>query len=152
MFGAPSSSGTTTTQHLKGSICHCCGCLRKRWHSRMLFWRAPLPNTCQLTGFCVQITVVSLMISMINFYPRSRHTCEGDRNMNPNSIVQGLIFRLQVRLALRLRATSAFYRSSTGFPPISGLAARADFPRHDLERHRACSSINTSPDESPDVP
>ena len=67
-----------------------------------------------INGFlCVQITVVSLMISMVNFYPR--HTRKGDRNLNPQSIVLGPFFHLQVRLALRLRAISALYRSSPGF-------------------------------------
>ena len=64
------------------------------------------------------VTVVNSKISMINIYPRSRHAREGDRNRNPHSIVLGPTFRLQVRLALRLRATPAVYRSNAGFPAI----------------------------------
>ena len=44
-------------------------------------------------------------------YPRLRHTGEGDRDLNPRSIVLGSIFCLQIGLALRLRAT---HRRSTG--------------------------------------
>ena len=105
-------------RHLKGSMYHCCGYLGDMWRSRVLFWKALLPNAGQLTGFCVQVTVVSLMISMVNIYPRPRHTREGDRNLNPCRIVLGLIFRLQIQLALRLQATPALYRSNAGFPPI----------------------------------
>ena len=71
-----------------------------------------LPECGPINGFLgVQITVVSLMISMVNLYPHPRHTRKGDRNLNPESIVLGPIFHLQARLALRLRATSALYRS-----------------------------------------
>ena len=35
-------------------------------------------------------------LHMVNFYPRPPHTCEGDRNLNPHSIVLGLIFCLQI--------------------------------------------------------
>ena len=47
-------------------------------------------------GFCVLVTVVSLRISMVNFYPRPRHTREGDRNLNPQNIILGPMFCLQV--------------------------------------------------------
>ena len=101
-------------QHLKGSIYHCCGYLEDMWRSQVLFWRAPLPNAGQLTVFCVQITVVGLMVSMVNFRPHPRHTREGDQNLNPHSIVLliGQILHFQVRLTLRLQATPALYRSS----------------------------------------
>ena len=57
------------------------------WRLRVLFWRALLPNVGRLTGVCVQITVVvSLMISMVNFYLRPRHSREGDRTLNPHNI------------------------------------------------------------------
>ena len=64
---------------------------------------------------------------MIKFYPRPRHTREGDRNLNPDSIALIPILRHRVRLAIRLRATPAVYRSSTGFPTNLGEAASADF-------------------------
>ena len=44
--------------------------------------------------FCVLVTVVSLRISMVNFCPRPRRTREGDRNLNPQSIVPGSMFCL----------------------------------------------------------
>ena len=59
-------------QRLKGGICHCCGCLRDMWRSRVLFRRAPIPNAGQSTTLVT--VVVNLGISRINFYPRPRHT------------------------------------------------------------------------------
>ena len=49
---------------------------------------------------------------MINVYPRPRHTRKGDRNLNPHSTELDPLFRLKVRLALRIRATLALNRSS----------------------------------------
>ena len=49
-----------------------------------------------IKGFCVLVTVVNLRISVVNFYPCPRHTREGDRNFNPQSIVLGSIFCLQI--------------------------------------------------------
>ena len=63
-------------QHLKGSIYHCCGCplIGDMWRARVLFWGAPLiPDAEQLTDFCVQVTVVSFVITMVNFYPSMPH-------------------------------------------------------------------------------
>ena len=70
-----------------------------------------------INAFLCTVTVVSLRISMVNFYTRPRHTREGDRNLNPRSIVLGSIFCLHIWLALRLRATPVLYRSSARFPP-----------------------------------
>ena len=39
------------SQYHKGSIYHCCGCLREIWRARVLFWGAPLPDADQLTVF-----------------------------------------------------------------------------------------------------
>ena len=78
----------------------------------------------QINGFCVLLTVASLRISMVNFYPRPRHTREGGRNLNPQSIALASIFCLPILLALRLRATPALYRPSVGFPPIWCVTAR----------------------------
>ena len=80
------------------------------------------------------------------------HTREGDRNLNPQSIVLGAILCLLGTLSPRRRAPPALYRSRAGFPPICGVAARADFSDDELERHRACPSIKTSADEPSDVP
>ena len=98
------------------------------------------------------VTVVSLRISMVNFYPRPRHTRERDRNLNPKSIVLGSIFCLQIWPALRLRATPALYRSNAGFSPIWGVVISAEFSDDKLKRHRACPSMKTSVDEPSDVP
>ena len=85
---------TTTTTYIHTYIHTYCGYLGNMWRSRVLFWGAPLPNADQLTGFCVHITIVlSLMISMVNVFPRPRHTCEGDRNLNPHNIVLGAVLR-----------------------------------------------------------
>ena len=40
-----------------------------------------------IKGVCVLVTVASLRISMVNFYPRPCHTRKGDRNLNSQSIV-----------------------------------------------------------------
>ena len=114
-------------QHLKGSICRCCGCLRDMC-ARECCKTAPLPNAGQLTTLSCVTVVVNSRISMINFHPRPRHTRERDRSLNPHSIVLGPILRLQVRPALRLRATPAVYRSSAGFSiSILGLTVSTDF-------------------------
>ena len=49
-----------------------------------------------INGFCILVTVASLRISMVNLYPRPRHTGEGDRNLNAQSIVLASIFCLQI--------------------------------------------------------
>ena len=46
-----------------------------------------------VNGFCVLVTVASLGISTVNFYPRPRHTREGGRNLNLQLIVQYSAFR-----------------------------------------------------------
>ena len=39
------------SQHHKGSIYHCCGCLGDMWRARVLFWGAPLQDADQLRVF-----------------------------------------------------------------------------------------------------
>ena len=115
IFGVRSNSGTTTTP--QGFDMSLLWVPKGHVRSRGLFWTAPLPNAGQLTTlYCV--TLVNSRISMINFHPRPRHTRERDRSLNPHSIVLGPTFRLQVRLALRLRATPVVYRSIAGFSII----------------------------------
>ena len=116
------------SQHHKRSIYPCCGCLGDMWRARVLFRGAPLPDADQLrVFFCLQVTVGSFLISSI--------------------------FCLLGTLSPRRRAPPALYRSSAaGFPPICGVAARANFSEDELERHRACLSIKTSADEPSDAP
>ena len=70
----------------------------RRGHAALasVFWRAHLPNAGQLACFCVLVTVASSRISMVNFYPRPRHTHEGDRDLNPQIILLSSIFCLQI--------------------------------------------------------
>ena len=60
--------------HHKGSLYHFCGCLGDTWRALVLFWEAPLPDANQLrVFFCLQVTVVSFVITMVNFYPSMPH-------------------------------------------------------------------------------
>ena len=139
------------SQHHKGSIYHCCGCLGDMWRARVLFWGAPLPDEDQLRVFCLQVTVGSFL-SQWSTLIRPCHTREGDNNFNSQSFVLGSIFCLLGTLSPRRQAPPALYRSSAGFLPICGVAARADFSDDELERHRACPSIKTSANEPSDAP
>ena len=61
------------SQHHKGSIYHCCGCLGDMWRARVLFWGAPLQYADQLRVFCLQVTVGTFLITMVNFNPSMPH-------------------------------------------------------------------------------
>ena len=61
------------SQHHKGLIHHCCGCLGDMWRARVLFWGAPLPAADQLRVFLSTRTVGSFVITMVNFKPSMPH-------------------------------------------------------------------------------
>ena len=62
------------SQHHKDSIYHCCGCLGDMWRARVLFWGAPLQDADQLrVFFCLQVTVGTFLITMVNFNPSMPH-------------------------------------------------------------------------------
>ena len=146
MFGARSSSGADHNISRKECVAvvdawGTCGA-RKRclgWRYRGM-WR----NTYSRTSKEIEALLDHLDQLGVAVQPHLRRR---PRKKIPFYIAQASIFCLCRVLLLTLRATRAPCRSRAGPPSNLGVAVSADASTFESERHRACLSLKTSPDE-----